>query len=84
MVQMSDESRKNIEEAEANSRFPTGVGRITRGECPVGAFTPMGCMFCEYGHMLECHHPMTCEEAECSHYEQEMEEEPGEEEPCQE
>lgn len=36
MVQMSDEFRKNIEEAEAHSRFPTGIGRITRGECPMG------------------------------------------------
>lgn len=28
----------------------------------------MSCMFCPYGHMLECHYPMTCEEAECDHY----------------
>ena len=32
------------------------------------------CMFCSYGHMLECHYPFTCDEAECSHYQQEMEE----------
>jgi len=29
--------------------------------------TPMQAMFCPYGHMLECHRPLTCEEAECSH-----------------
>ena len=85
MVEMSDESRENLSELEKHSRFPTGVGRVTRGECPIGAFSPMGCMFCSYGHMLECHHPMTCEEAECSHYQAEMAAEaelyPGEEEP---
>jgi len=36
--------------------------------CPIGAVSPMACMFCPYGHMLECHHPYTCEEAECNHY----------------
>jgi len=35
------------------------------------------CMFCSYGHMLECHYPYTCDEAECDHYRQEMEEEYG-------
>ena len=29
---------------------------------------PMRCMYCPYGHMTECHHPFTCDEAECSHY----------------
>lgn len=65
---MDAESRKNIEELEKNSRFPTGVGRIERGECPAGALTAIGCTFCPYGHMLECHHPYTCEEIKCSHY----------------
>lgn len=74
---MDDHSRENIEEIEKHSRFPTGVGRIVRGECPCGAFTPMACMFCPYGHMLECHYPYTCEEVECSHYQQEMEAEFG-------
>ena len=26
-----------------------------------------------YGHMTECHYPLTCEEARCSHYLQELE-----------
>jgi len=69
---MDDESRKHIAELERNSRFPTGIGRIERGECPCGAVSPVAYMFCPYGHMLECHHPYTCEEAECSHYEQEI------------
>ena len=37
--------------------------------------------FCQYGHMTECHYPMTCEEAECSHYEAEMEADPLYEDP---
>jgi hypothetical protein len=31
--------------------------------CP----TPMHAMFCSFGHMLECHYPMTCTEAQCNH-----------------
>jgi hypothetical protein len=30
--------------------------------------SPMQAMFCPYGHMLECHVPMTCGEAKCGHY----------------
>jgi len=26
------------------------------------------CMFCSYGHMLECHHPYTCNSEYCHHY----------------
>jgi hypothetical protein len=65
---MDPESRKNLEEIEKTSRFPTGVGRVERGECPIGGLNPMACMTCSYGHMLECHYPHTCEEVECSHY----------------
>jgi hypothetical protein len=25
-------------------------------------------MACPFGHMLECHYPMDCEEATCSHF----------------
>lgn len=71
MTQMDDESRKNIQEAERIGG-PTGIGKIDRGECPKGAVNPMACMFCPYGHMLECHYPLTCDEAECSHYQREL------------
>jgi len=54
-----------------------GIAKITNGECPTGAFSPMACMFCPYGHMLECHFPYSCEEAECSHYQEGLEAEPG-------
>jgi len=80
-IQMDDKSRQHLEELEQNSRWPTGVGLIDRGECPVGALTPMSCMFCEFGHMLECHHPYTCEEAECSHYCDEQDTDTYEEDP---
>ncbi len=29
---------------------------------------PMTCMFCGRGHMMECHYPKTCREANCSKY----------------
>jgi hypothetical protein len=28
---------------------------------------PMQAMFCPYGHMMECHLPLSCKEAQCSH-----------------
>jgi hypothetical protein len=59
---------KSIEEAEKELGHPTGVGKIQRGECPLHTWSPIGCTFCRYGHMLECHYPHTCEEARCSHY----------------
>ncbi len=67
-VGMDDEGRQRIEEIEKTSRFPTGIGRIDRDECPLRCIQPIACMLCSYGHMLECHYPMNCEEVECSHY----------------
>lgn len=26
------------------------------------------CMFCSFGHMLECHHPYDCNSEYCNHY----------------
>lgn len=51
-----------------------GMVKTLSGECPLGGLNPMACMFCSYGHMTECHYPETCEEANCSHYQVEMEE----------
>lgn len=28
----------------------------------------MACMFCSYGHMMECHYPYTCDSQYCNHY----------------
>ncbi len=36
---------------------------------------PMQAMFCEFGHLTECHFPRDCEEANCSHYQREEVEE---------
>jgi hypothetical protein len=30
--------------------------------------TEMAAMFCPVGHMLECHYPLRCSVARCSHY----------------
>jgi hypothetical protein len=65
---MDEQSRRNIEELERTAGIKTGIGKIVRGECEVGALHPEACTFCPYGHMLECHYPYTCEEARCSHY----------------
>ena len=50
-----------------NNIYPTGVDVIQSGRCPIGAFSPMACMFCQCGHMLECHYPYDCETAQCAH-----------------
>ncbi len=49
-----------------------GAVKTTTGQCPLGEANPMACMFCRYGHMMECHYPQTCSEAECSHYQSEQ------------
>ena len=49
----------------------SGIQRIELGECPRGVVAAFACTFCSFGHMLECHYPQTCDEAECSHYHQE-------------
>lgn len=66
-LNMDEQSRKNLEEIE-RSDHPTGIGRIERGECPTDGRNAIACQFCLYGHMLHCHHPHTCRQAECGHY----------------
>ena len=65
---MDAESRKRIDEIERQSGKPSGVGKMDRGECPLGCINTLGCFFCSYGHILHCHYPLTCDEAECGHY----------------
>ena len=31
-------------------------------------------MYCMTGHLTECHYPLECEEANCSHYKSEVDE----------
>ena len=42
--------------------------KTSTGQCPMGGTSPMACMFCQYGHMTDCHYPLDCEEANCSHH----------------
>ncbi len=51
-----------------------GAVKTSTGQCPMGGTSPMACMFCHYGHMTDCHYPLTCEEADCSHYQVEARE----------
>ena len=48
-----------------------GAVKTSTGQCPLGGTSPMACMFCRFGHMTDCHYPLTCEEANCSHYQEE-------------
>ena len=45
-----------------------GSDEVLRANPECECHTAMAAMFCPYGHMLECHYPHTCEEAECQHY----------------
>jgi hypothetical protein len=56
-------------------REQMGAWKTVNGLCPIDAMNPVACMLCPFGHATECHYPHTCEEVECSHYQQEMEEE---------
>lgn len=47
--------------------YPAGVVMIDMDLCGIGAATPMSCMFCQYGHLNECHFPRNCQQAQCSH-----------------
>lgn len=55
---------------------PIGAAPLvaTKG-CVCGA---MQAMFCPFGHMLECHYPKTCEQANCDHYKRAIANEGGE------
>jgi len=50
-------------------KYEAGIKKIVEGRCPRGWQHPLSCWFCPYGHATECHYPLTCEEAKCSHYE---------------
>ena len=48
------------------------ITKINERRCPLDKVSVMACWFCPYGHATECHYPLECDEAECSHYEREM------------
>lgn len=47
--------------------YPHGAAMIKYGLCGIGATHPGGCFFCQFGHMTECHFPLDCKQAACSH-----------------
>jgi hypothetical protein len=59
---------ENLSEISITRRFSSGIDLIKQGKCPKGYTSPLSCMFCMEGHMLECHAGRTCEQAKCSHY----------------
>lgn len=65
---MDEESRQLLAELEKALGPNSGIGKIDRGECPFKHASPAACLPCIYGHLLDCHYPKTCMEAECSHY----------------
>lgn len=50
-------------------KYEPGFVKIKEGYCPINAVSTMACTFCQFGHATECHHPMSCSEAKCSHLE---------------
>jgi len=60
-------TKEAIKQIESGSKWPSGIGKIDRGECELGAVSPVQCVLCRMGHMLECHYPYTCTEAGCKH-----------------
>lgn len=48
--------------------YEPGIDKIRENRCPIGEDYPMACAVCQFGHMLECHYPMNCQEANCAHY----------------
>jgi hypothetical protein len=55
------------EDSEAQTKIFTEADINPRCLC----LNEMQAFFCSEGHLTECHVGMTCEEAECSHYEAE-------------
>jgi hypothetical protein len=46
-------------------RYPAGFDQILAGVCPIGASETIACWYCRYGHSTACHHPLSCEDADC-------------------
>lgn len=69
LKKMLNEGKITLEQYEAIlPKLPTaGVDLIAEGKCPLNARTGHACMFCQYGHLTDCHYPKTCREAQCSH-----------------
>lgn len=63
-------SNKKIQKTEASYPPPPYIARQlgipgnSKCVCTNGMYS----MFCPFGHMTECHYPMTCSDAECQHF----------------
>lgn len=44
-----------------------GADLVKAGKCPLGYANLFACIVCEVGHLTECHYPLRCHEAGCSH-----------------
>jgi len=60
---------KLLDNVKAVARYGTSrdMGDKLVAANPQCKCSPMQAMFCPYGHMLECHWPKTCNEAQCDH-----------------
>ena len=70
-------SKEEAKESAAKAIGTMGATKTKLGLCPLGKISAIACMFCSYGHMTECHFPLDCKEANCSHYQQAELEEKG-------
>lgn len=50
-------------------KYPPGFLKIRHERCELKAAHEGACMFCQFGHIMECHYKMRCDEAMCSHME---------------
>lgn len=64
-----EDEANQVASKEVNS---LGAVKTLNGQCPLGHASPMACMFCQFGHMTNCHYPLTCEQANCSHCQSEI------------
>lgn len=68
MEKQTDATPKNSAGASTDApplKYPRGFDLIREGTCPIGAHTSVACQLCDYGHVLECHHPHDCATAKC-------------------
>ena len=52
-----------------DGKIISGIVKLSTRTCPRDPdnINPLSCTFCPTGHMLECHYPLDCQQAQCSH-----------------
>ncbi len=71
---MTEATRECLRQLGELQGRPTGILRIEMGECPWGATAGISCVLCSSGHLMDCHFPQSCEEAQCEHWKRAQEE----------